>query len=400
MRRQLEVDHVDPAGEQAERSAAEQPRAERGAAHTSAAVFVPSGWGSESTAARRTPSVGGPSTDEPLSLAAPEQAGLGIKDLDTGRTIPFDQADILWQPLLVRDLDASILLPFSPDEGRAASSQEMLNPPASTVRIMSCTIEESMLPPPLSIPEFHMFKLKRKKRVEMFSACRRRDPDESGSVHFDVRWRDGPLRFTGRLELLTSPRADVQELAMYDDYINYYGFPRELGFIRMKRLDGVGEADCLLEVIIPRISADGSAAQFRVGAVPGQTMLSMFKRNRGAPRPASAGPCTRKLGARAPAGGAAPRSRSHHPTVTCPDPLALDPARRSARAHVRSARPAFDHRQPRAHRVAPPRRERQPAGRAAGEAHKGRRNDDMARGLHTPNERVPVVLHAPRAQVV
>ena len=22
---------------------------------------------------------------------------------------------------------------------------------------------------------------------------------------------------------------------MYDDYINYYGFPRELGFIRVKR---------------------------------------------------------------------------------------------------------------------------------------------------------------------
>ena len=90
---------------------------------------------------------------------------------------------------------------------------------------------------------------------------------------------------TGKLELMPpGPSVHVQELAMYDDYINYYGFPRELGFIRVKRLDGVGEADCLLEVIIPRISADGSAAQFRVGAVPGQTMLSMFKRNRGAPR--------------------------------------------------------------------------------------------------------------------
>jgi hypothetical protein len=28
--------------------------------------------------------------------------GLAIKDLDTGRTIPFEHADMLWQPLLVR----------------------------------------------------------------------------------------------------------------------------------------------------------------------------------------------------------------------------------------------------------------------------------------------------------
>ena len=68
---------------------------------------------------------------------------------------------------------------------------------------------------------------------------------------------------------------------MYDDYINYYGFPRELGFIRVKRLlQQRGEVDSLVEVIIPRITPDGSAAQFRVNAVPGQTMLSMFKRNR------------------------------------------------------------------------------------------------------------------------
>lgn len=27
---------------------------------------------------------------------------------------------------------------------------------------------------------------------------------------------------------------------MYDDYINYYGFPRELGFIRRKHMQGGG----------------------------------------------------------------------------------------------------------------------------------------------------------------
>ena len=43
---------------------------------------------------------------------------------------------------------------------------------------------------------------------------------------------------------------------MYDDYINYYGFPRELGFIRRKLLPsspggkGAPDEDVLLEVII------------------------------------------------------------------------------------------------------------------------------------------------------
>ena len=45
-------------------------------------------------------------------------------------------------------------------------------------------------------------------------------------------------------------------------------------------LQSRGEVDCLIEVIIPRITEDGSAAQFRVNAVPGQTMLTMFKRHR------------------------------------------------------------------------------------------------------------------------
>jgi len=112
----------------------------------------------------------------------------------------------------------------------------------------------------------------------MFSACRRAD---GADTHFDVRWQDGVLQFTGKLELLPQGNSpNVQELAMYDDYINYYGFPRELGFIRTKQLTEMGEAGALLELIIPRVSPDGAAAQFRVNAVPGQSMLSMYKQRR------------------------------------------------------------------------------------------------------------------------
>ncbi len=39
------------------------------------------------------------------------------------------------------------------------------------------------------------------------------------------------------------------------------------------------EAGILIELIIPRVSPDGSAAQFRVGAVAGHSMLSMYKGN-------------------------------------------------------------------------------------------------------------------------
>ena len=67
---------------------------------------------------------------------------------------------------------------------------------------------------------------------------------------------------------------------MYDDYINYYGFPRELGFIRTKLLAETNEAGAYIEVIIPRVASDGAAAQFRVGAVPGHSMLTMYKARR------------------------------------------------------------------------------------------------------------------------
>ena len=71
------------------------------------------------------------------------------------------------------------------------------------------------------------------------------------------------------------------------------GFPRELGFIRTKQLmDDIGEAGALIELIIPRVSPDGAAAQFRVNAVPGQNMLSMYKQVCGATSPPRAPPPT------------------------------------------------------------------------------------------------------------
>ena len=204
---------------------------------------------------------------------------LSIKDLDTGRTIAFEHADMLWQPLLVRDLDANILLPLAPCEGRSSIAEEMLNPPPAQMKFMSCSLERTTLPPPLSLPEYRLFKVSRKRKVEMFSACRRQG--DTGITHFDVRWMDGVLSFTGRLQLLPpSAGSHLQELAMYDDYINYYGFPRELGFIRTKQLLNLGETGALIELIIPRVSPDGAAAQFRVNAVPGQSMLTMYKQRR------------------------------------------------------------------------------------------------------------------------
>jgi len=154
----------------------------------------------------------------------------------------------------------------------------LLNPPNERLRFLSCVLEESVTPPPLSLPEYRLYRVHRRKKIESFSACRR---GEGSSVHFDVRWFDGPLRFTGKLEMLPQHSPQVQELAMYDDYINYYGFPRELGFIRAKRLlQQEWQGDQLIEVIIPRVSPDGCAAQFRVNAVPGQSMLSMYKQKR------------------------------------------------------------------------------------------------------------------------
>ena len=201
-----------------------------------------------------------------------------MRDLDSGRYVPFEHADMLWQPMLVRDLDANILLPFSPDAGKSSNSQDLLNPPPLQLRFMGCELEATLLPAPLNLLEYRLYRVSRRKRTEMFAGCRRTD-DRGATTHFDIRWNDGVLKFTGKLEVLPQANPQVQELAMYDDYINYYGFPRELGFIRRKQLQAAG-GDCLLEVIIPRVSSGGSAAQFRVNAVPGQSMLSMYKAKR------------------------------------------------------------------------------------------------------------------------
>ena len=214
---------------------------------------------------------------------------LGVRDLDSGRYVPFEHADMLWQPMLVRDLDANILLPFSPDAGKSSNSQDLLNPPPLQLRFMGCELEATLLPAPLNLLEYRLYRVSRRKRTEMFAGCRR--ADERGVTHFDIRWNDGVLKFTGKLEVLPQANPQVQELAMYDDYINYYGFPRELGFIRRKQLQvhadlapstgsNAAAEDVLLEVIIPRVFDDGCAAQFRVNAVPGQSMLSMYKQKR------------------------------------------------------------------------------------------------------------------------
>ena len=92
-------------------------------------------------------------------------------------------------------------------------------------------VEESVASPPPAVCASPL--VFARLQVEMFAACRRADGLDT---HFDVRWQDGVLSFTGKLELLPQgPSMHVQELAMYDDYINYYGFPRELGFIRTKQ---------------------------------------------------------------------------------------------------------------------------------------------------------------------
>ena len=158
-----------------------------------------------------------------------------MRDLDSGRYVPFEHADMLWQPMLVRDLDANILLPFSPDAGKSSNSQDLLNPPPLQLRFMGCELEATLLPAPLNLLEYRLYRVSRHKRTEMFAGCRRTD-DRGATTHFDIRWNDGVLKFTGKLEVLPQANPQVQELAMYDDYINYYGFPRELGFIRRKLL--------------------------------------------------------------------------------------------------------------------------------------------------------------------
>ena len=124
-----------------------------------------------------------------------------MRDLDSGRYVPFEHADMLWQPMLVRDLDANILLPFSPDAGKSSNSQDLLNPPPLQLRFMGCELEATLLPAPLNLLEYRLYRVSRRKRTEMFAGCRRTD-DRGATTHFDIRWNDGVLKFTGKLEVL------------------------------------------------------------------------------------------------------------------------------------------------------------------------------------------------------
>ena len=66
----------------------------------------------------------------------------------------------------MRDLDANILLPFSPDAGKSSNSQDLLNPPPLQIRFLSCELEIGVLEPPLCLLEYRLFKVKRRARTE------------------------------------------------------------------------------------------------------------------------------------------------------------------------------------------------------------------------------------------
>ena len=101
----------------------------------------------------------------------PPVAPLVIKDLDhPGRVVPLELADQLWQPLLVRDLDANVLVPQhglcesggSSSGGQAAdiAGGMVSNPlnPASPAPLERCTcvLEVRTLPPPLRLSSFEL----------------------------------------------------------------------------------------------------------------------------------------------------------------------------------------------------------------------------------------------------
>ena len=52
----------------------------------------------------------------------------------------LEHADMLWQPMLVRDLDSTCCCLFSPDASGA--SQVLLNPPDERLRFLSCQLEQ------------------------------------------------------------------------------------------------------------------------------------------------------------------------------------------------------------------------------------------------------------------
>uniref|UniRef100_A0A7S4BZZ5 Uncharacterized protein n=1 Tax=Chrysotila carterae TaxID=13221 RepID=A0A7S4BZZ5_CHRCT len=209
-----------------------------------------------------------------------ESAPLRIRDLDTGRMIPIEQADLLWQPMLVLDLDSNTLRPLEAIETPTAVAQELLAPPAATLRFRSYVLEVTKLKLPLALLQFRLSRIEPRTSwrpavtTEVFRACRR--TDESGATHFDVRWKDGPLQFTGKLECLQQTAPEVQELAMYDDHIYDVEFPRELGFIRMKRVEKGAKGERLIEVVIPKVSLDSSSAEHVADAAVGDSTMHRY----------------------------------------------------------------------------------------------------------------------------
>ena len=223
----------------------------------------------------RRRSLEGASGDGPAaaSSAARPDGPLMIRDLDTGRwfrlsTPTCQGSDVAPTP--------TCCCPF-PDASQAGASQVSAQSARRAPPLPLVPTRAGDAAAPLALV-VSAAPIERRRRERLFVSA----ASDGGQTHYDVRWRDGALKFTGKLEVLPQPArgaAKLVELAMYDDYINYYGFPRELGFIRRKQLQAAG-GDCLLEVIIPRVSSGGSAAQFRVNAVPGQSMLSMYKAKR------------------------------------------------------------------------------------------------------------------------
>ena len=85
---------------------------------------------------------------------------------------------------------------------------------------MTCALELSITPPPLSLPEYRLHKVSRRRKVELFAACRRHEY-ASGSTHFDVRWRDGVLHFTGKLDVLPALPPRVARVERSEDRLQH-----------------------------------------------------------------------------------------------------------------------------------------------------------------------------------
>ena len=253
---------------------------------SSSTLHVPSSWGGgERAMARKAP-------------GEPTQPVM-IRDLDSQRLTPLEQAAQLWRPMLVKNLDSNALIPMSSEDASTAGGSssagvssvagevdDPLNPSPHMRKMTQCLLECAILPPPLLLQSYLLSRANRAKCPSLaLSACKRREAERVS--HFDVRWKTGGVQYTGKLEVL--PQASsMREMLIFDDDVNCYGFPRQLGAIRTElaqrahsdtegpaRTWGLGAilgfggsdhsqgADRLLEVIIPRVNESGRVAQFR-----------------------------------------------------------------------------------------------------------------------------------------